>query len=50
MSVAGGRDGVETILGGGYACHSFTVLFRLTYDLNSFKSRVNRHLLSLGSF
>ena len=24
--------------------------FPLTHDLNNFKSRVNRHLLSLGSF
>ena len=24
--------------------------FPLTYDLNSFKSRINRHLLNVGSF
>ena len=24
--------------------------FHLTYDLNGFKSRINRHLLSVGSF
>ena len=24
--------------------------FPLTYDLNEFKSRVNRHLLTVGSF
>ena len=27
-----------------------TVCFRLTYDLNGFKSRINRHLLNVGSF
>ena len=27
-----------------------SLMFSLTYDLNDFKSRVNRHLLYLGSF
>ena len=45
-----------------FLCHSFFLhtgrlwnslsaeCFQLTYDLNGLKSRVNRHLLSLGSF
>ena len=39
---------VETIF--CESCSPLTAMFLLTYDLNSFKSRINKHLLSLGSF
>lgn len=35
---------------GGVKMPVYTDWFSLTFDLNSFMSRVNRHLLSLGFF